>query len=220
MSGPAPRREPTALLLREGLAFVLPPALLAALLAGLQLYVPAAAAGVLAVFFAGFFRNPQRRAPEVPRAILSGADGRVMGIAEVEEPRFLKGRAARVSVFMSVVDVHVNRAPVAGAVLEVVHTPGRFVPALRAESAAVNEQNALLLETRQGHRVLMVQVAGILARRIACWVGPGDRVARGQRVGVIRFGSRLDLYLPPESRVVVRVGEHVRGGESIVGYLP
>jgi len=181
-------------------------------------------AGVLfgaATFFTGwFFRNPPRRVPGEPNLIVSPGDGRVLGVAEEEEPRFLKERAVRVSVFLSPLNVHINRTPCAGRVKAIGHVPGRFLVASRPEATLQNEQTAVLLETDAGCRILCVQVAGYVARRIVCWLSEGDRVERGERYGLIRFGSRMDLYVPVGTQVRVKAGDRVTGGETIIGVLP
>ena len=181
-------------------------------------------AGVLfgaATFFTGwFFRNPPRRVPGEPNLIVSPGDGRVLAVAEEEEPRFLKERAVRVSVFLSPLNVHINRTPCAGRVKAVGHAPGRFLVASRPEATLQNEQTAVLLETDAGCRILCVQVAGYVARRIVCWLSEGDRVERGERYGLIRFGSRMDLYVPVGTQVRVKAGDRVTGGEPIIGVLP
>ena len=176
--------------------------------------------GVVALFTAWFFRNPPRRVPGGPNLIVSPGDGRVLAVAEEEEPRFLKARAVRVSIFLSPLNVHVNRTPCEGLVKTVSYSPGRFLVASRPEATLQNEQTAALIETDAGCRILCVQVAGYVARRIVCWLSEGERVARGERYGLIRFGSRMDLYMPVGTQVRVKVGDRVTGGESIIGVLP
>jgi len=144
----------------------------------------------------------------------------VLAVVEEDEPRFLKGRAVRVSVFLSPLDVHINRTPCAGLVKAVSCSPGRFLVASRPDATLANEQVAALFETDGGQRVLCVQVAGYVARRIVCWLTEGERVARGERYGLIRFGSRMDLYLPKETEMRIKTGDKVTGGESIIGVLP
>lgn len=173
------------------------------------------------VFFTGwFFRNPPRRVPDGANLVVSPGDGRVLAVAEEAEPRFLKARAVRVSIFLSPLDVHINRAPCAGQVKAVAYSPGRFLVASRPDATLVNEQVAALLETDAGHRVLCVQVAGYVARRIVCWLTEGERVARGERYGLIRFGSRVDVYVPVGSRVLVEPGQRTIGGETVLAELP
>jgi phosphatidylserine decarboxylase len=166
-----------------------------------------------------FFRDPERVPPSDERWIVSPADGRVVAVVEEDETRFLRGRATRVSIFMSPLDVHVNRHPVSGTVEAVRHTAGRFRAAFSDKASLDNERNALVLASG-GRRYLLVQIAGALARRIVCHVSPGERVRRGERLGMIMFGSRVDLYLPPEVRPTVRVHERVRAGTSVLAEVP
>ena len=182
------------------------------------------ATGVLfaavALFTGWFFRNPPRRIPGGPNLIVSPGDGRVLAVAEEEEPRFLMARAIRVSIFLSPLNVHINRTPCAGLVKAIGYTPGRFLMASRPAATLQNEQTAALIETDTGCRILCVQVAGYVARRIVCWLSEGERVARGERYGLIRFGSRMDLYVPVSTQVLVQAGDRVTGGETIIGVLP
>ncbi len=171
------------------------------------------------LFMAWFFRDPARRTRVPEEAVLSPADGKVVVVEEVDEPRLPGGRALLVSVFMNVFDVHVNRAPVAGRVLAVELKEGGFVPADRQEAMHSNHRVEVLLEDRQGRRILVTQVAGLVARRIHCHLAPGDTVKKGQRYGMIRFGSRLDVYLPPSARVCVGLGQRVKAGLSILAEL-
>jgi phosphatidylserine decarboxylase len=172
---------------------------------------------VLAVGFClWFFRDPERTAPADDRAIISPADGRVVAVVSEREDRFLNTQTTRVSIFMSPLDVHVNRSPVTGTVRQVQHTEGKFRAAFSDKSSLDNERNAVVLESG-GKRYLMVQIAGALARRIVCHVGPGDRLERGQRFGMIMFGSRVDVFLPPGVQPTVSKGERVRAGLSVLG---
>ncbi len=159
-----------------------------------------------------FFRDPERVPPADERLVVSAADGRVVAVAD---DRALDGPATRISVFMSPLDVHVNRSPVSGVVEQVRHTAGRFRAAFADKASLDNERNALVI-TSGGRRYLLVQIAGALARRIVCSVAPGERVQRGARFGMIMFGSRVDLYLPPGVVPVVRRGDRVRAGVSVV----
>jgi phosphatidylserine decarboxylase len=172
---------------------------------------------------AAFFRAPVRVAPPRTGVVLAAADGTVATVAEVLPPAELAlppVPVPRVSVFLSLLDVHVQRIPVAGAVLAVEYRPGRFLSADLDKASEDNERSALLLETPEGHRVGVVQIAGLLARRIICQVGPGEKVTAGQTYGLIRFGSRVDTYLPAGSRVEVAVGQRTIGGETVLAALP
>lgn len=168
-------------------------------------------------FLAYFFRDPERAIPAEPGVIVSPADGVVIRVDEVDENEFLKTPARYVAIFMNIFDVHVNRSPVAGAVTEMRHRPGEYKAASREDAARRNEQLALVLENAAGQRVLVVQIAGLLARRIIPWVKPGQSLARGERLGLICFGSRVDLYLPGDSQIDVKTGDRVKAGSSIIG---
>src|SRR5579884_178062 len=181
--------------------------------------VGAAVFSALTLFTAWFFRNPLRTIPQEPGLIVAPGDGKIIAIDEEYEPRFLKERSIRLSIFLNIFDVHVNRIPCEGTVEDVVYQPGRFVAANRPEAGLRNEQNALLLRTAGGAKVLCVQVAGVIARRIVCWVSPGEAVQRGERFGLIRFGSRMDTFLPLSTVLRVAVGDRVKGGETVLGEL-
>lgn len=198
---------------REGWPFVLAPAALAAGLALLghrRLVLPLAAAAGAAL---GFFRDPEREVVARPGAVLSPADGRVTAVAEDLDD--FVGPATRVSIFLSPLDVHVNRAPIAGRVVATRYTPGRFRPAWDPEAGLTNERCAVQLEG-DGLRVTVVQVAGAVARRIVCRVAAGDKLEAGQRFGMIRFGSRTDCYVPRGAAIQVEVGQQVWGGVSVL----
>jgi phosphatidylserine decarboxylase len=173
---------------------------------------------LITLFIAYFFRNPERKIPSLPNIILSPADGRIVHVGEYQEDRFLKQRALKVSIFMSPFDVHLNRAPASGKLLAVSYHPGKFLVASRDKASLLNEQNALVIETDDRSRILLVQIAGLVARRIVCYAKKNDSLQRGEIFGMIRFGSRVDLYLPVSVRPIVRVGQHVKAGESIIGY--
>ena len=166
-----------------------------------------------------FFRDPERRPPPDDHLVVAPADGRVLEVREEREEQFLHQPATRVSIFMSPLDVHVNRSPVAGTIELVRHTAGRFRAAFADKASLDNERNAVLLTT-PGGRFLVVQIAGALARRIICHRQPGERLARGERFGMIMFGSRVDLFLPPAARPMVARGDRVRAGHTVVAELP
>jgi phosphatidylserine decarboxylase len=175
--------------------------------------------GSLTVFTAWFFRNPARTIPQGKNLIVSPGDGTVVAVEEEFEHRFLKEPSVRISIFLNVFNVHINRMPVEGIVQDVVYTPGQFMAANRPEASAGNEQNALMLRRSDGKKILCVQIAGLIARRIVCWVVPGEQVKKGERFGLIRFGSRMDVYLPQNSAIQVKVGAKVKGGSSILAEL-
>lgn len=173
----------------------------------------------LALFMVYFFRDPERRIPEGKDVLVSPADGKVILIQKVREEKFLKGDAIEVSIFMSPLDVHVNRAPCEGTVEEVLHTPGRFLSAFKHEASLHNENIAMLLTTRYG-KILVRQVAGFLARRAVCRVKRGESLQKGERYGIIKFSSRLDIYLPREVNLRVKLGDRVKAGETVIGEMP
>ncbi len=175
---------------------------------------------VLTVFFAYFFRDPERAVPMGNGVIVAPADGKVIGHRTVREAHLLHQPAKMISIFMNVFDVHVNRAPVAGQVKALAYQPGRYVAADRPEAPQVNEQLAVLVENDSGRRLVYVQIAGLVARRIISYIQEGDRLETGERVGLICFGSRVDLYLPADTQVEVKVGDRVKAGVSVVGRLP
>lgn len=201
-------------MVRDGILWVLIPLLAAAVAFFFGLWWLAAALFLLAAFMAYFFRDPRRTAPAEADLVVAPADGRVTRVERVD------GAAGKsptvVSIFLSPFDVHVNRAPIAGRVLDVTYTKGKFMIATRDEASVVNEQNAI---TIRGEKVTVVckQIAGVLARRIVCWKKPGDGLELGERFGLIKFGSRTDLILPPEVRVEAQVGQRVKGGVTIIG---
>jgi phosphatidylserine decarboxylase len=200
----------------EGWPFILPPAAAACIMAVMGWAGAAVVFAVVAVAFAGFFRDPERIAPDLPGAVLAPADGRVMVITEAPDPWV--GPAVRVSIFLSPLDVHVNRAPIGGLVKSVEYVAGRFLAAYRPEASEQNERCAVSLDGDRA-RATVTQISGVLARRIVCRVRPGDTLRAGQRYGLIRFGSRTDLVLPRGTELRVRVGDRVRGGESVMGVL-
>ncbi|MBI3767783.1 MAG: phosphatidylserine decarboxylase family protein [Deltaproteobacteria bacterium] len=173
---------------------------------------------LLTLFFVNFFRDPDRLTPPGDHLITAPADGKVVAVLDgVREERFLKGECRRVSIFMSPLDVHVNRIPIDGTIVDVARRSGQFYAAYLDKASEFNEQTAVLLEDKRGERILFVQIAGQLARRIICRLRPGDRVHRAERYGMITFGSRLDLYLPTKVEVSVRVGDRVSAGTSVIG---
>ncbi len=185
------------------------------LTAALAVFGPPAAAllaGGATIFVAAFFRDPTRAIPANPGHLLSPADGRVVDIADVAGEG---GPARRISIFLSVFNVHVNRSPAAGRIAGIRYTPGRYLPAFRHKASDLNEQNLITLETDHGP-VAVKQIAGLIARRIRCWKRPGDMVAQGERIGFITFGSRVDLFVPVEAEIRVAVGDRVYGGTSVL----
>ena len=170
-------------------------------------------------FIAFFFRDPERAVPNVDGAVVSPADGKVVVARRLDDSPRYGGPCVQVSIFMSVFNVHVNRVPLDGRVTRVSYHPGKFVAANLDKASVDNERNAVTIETDSGATVVVVQIAGLIARRIICGIASENRVRRGQRYGMICFGSRLDVYLPPDARLNCAPGDKVRAGTSIVGYL-
>jgi len=171
---------------------------------------------LLAVFFLQFFRDPERHIPSIPGAVVSPGDGKVTDVANVTSSGVEK---TRVSIFLSVFDVHVNRSPIAGVIRDVRYQRGKFLNAMGAQSAEENEQNIVTVEG-EGRTVVFKQIAGLLARRIVFARKIGDMVARGERIGLIKFGSRVDVLVDGDAAIQVKVGDRVRGGASVVAILP
>jgi phosphatidylserine decarboxylase len=186
-------------------------------LAAARKYGWAAAFAALGGFFAFFFRDPERHPPAGDGLVVSPADGRVM-IAGPSDGRWSPpGEWQQVTIFLSPLDVHINRSPVDGRIARIAYRRGRFLPAYKP-SAAENELNEIWID-RGGEAVVVRQVVGVLARRIVCRVGEGQELARGQRIGLMRFGSRMDVFLPIRATLIVRVGQHVVGGETVLARL-
>lgn len=176
---------------------------------------------IVALWVAYFFRDPERQGERGAELVISPADGRVVSVADVDEPAFLHSPAKRVSIFMNVFDVHVNRYPVSGTVRYVHYNRGKFLHAAAEKASLENEQMSVGLVSGAGaHRVLVRQIAGLIARRIANYSREGERVEQGDRMGLIRFGSRVDVLLPPFSEILVRVGERTQAGKTVLARLP
>ena len=204
---------------KEGLPFIIPALVISVFFLAMDWNLLTFLGIFITLFIAFFFRNPERKIPSLENIILSPADGKIIHVGECEEDRFLKKKVLKVSIFMSVFNVHLNRAPVSGKVLQRSYLPGRFLVANVEKSSLINEQNAMVLETEDRLKILLIQIAGFVARRIVCYAKADDTLGRGEIFGLIRFGSRVDLYLPTEVKAIVRVGQRVKGGESIIGYL-
>ncbi len=202
-----PHRE---LIAKEGWIYVWPPALLAALsfLFRGPIWLTLAAA-LIAAYAAYFFRNPYRRIPEDEDAIVAPADGKVVGVRQLEDGRH------QIAIFLNIFNVHINRSPIAGSVEKTEYTKGLFLAAYKEDASKVNERNRVVI--RDGEFVVeVIQIAGLIARRIVCWVSEKDALARGERYGLIKFGSRMDVILPAECQVAVRPGQKVAGGSHIL----
>jgi phosphatidylserine decarboxylase len=202
---------------REGFPLILIAAVLTLLALLAHWLFSAAVLGLVTLALAGFFRDPERVIPAGEGLVVSPADGRVVSIAKVVDDPFFTEAATRISIFLSPLDVHINRVPVAGHIAEIKYRAGRFLAAYNNEASRQNEQNALMIVDAQGRKLGVVQIAGVMARRIVCKVNSGDNMERGERFGLIMFGSRTDLYLPQGCRVEVTEGQRVKGGTTIVG---
>jgi phosphatidylserine decarboxylase len=210
---------PHPLIAREGWPFLgiaLAASILVAWLAGWWWSLPL---WLAALFVLQFFRDPAREVPDDPRAVVAPADGRIVAVEKARDP-WLERDALKISVFMNVFNVHSNRAPVDGTVKQVWYHAGRFLNAALDKASLDNERNALWLRTRDGADVTCVQVAGLIARRILCYVSAGAQLARGERFGFIRFGSRVDVYLPLDAQPVAAIGDKVYAAESVLARLP
>ncbi len=175
--------------------------------------------GSLLAFVMYFFRNPERTVPQDEGAVISPADGRIVQKRHVTEDKYIGGEAIKVSVFMNVFNVHVNRSQYKGKVIDVDYIPGKFFNASLDKASEFNERNAVLMQTEEGKKLLFVQIAGLAAKRIVCYVKPGDSLERGERFGLIRFGSRVDVYFPTDADINVQIGDKVVAGETILGSI-
>ncbi len=174
---------------------------------------------LLTLFSVYFFRNPERIAPAGDSLVIAPADGKVIFVGKVDEERYFKARTTKVSIFMSVFNVHVNRVPCDGKVVDMFYNKGQFVNASYDKASTVNEQAGILLETENKSQILFVQIAGLIARRIVTYPVIGDLLQQGARYGLIRFGSRVDIYFPEGSDVTITIGEHTVAGETVLGTL-
>ena len=202
-------------IVKESIPYILVPALLGVAAAVFGFWYVAAFLGVVALFMAFFFRDPKRVPPQDPDVIVAPADGRITRIRAMvpgtDSPTVI-------SIFLSPLDVHINRSPIPGKIVDVLYSPGKFLMATNEKASLVNEQNAL---TIQGERITVVckQIAGILARRVVCWKGKGDNLSLGERFGMIKFSSRTDVLLPSNVTITVKEGERVRGGVTVIGRI-
>lgn len=204
---------------REGLPFIIPLGAFAIVFAFFGFKGLAFVFFIATVFVTWFFRNPQRKTPEDTKAVISPADGEIIKIEDIFENDFLKAPTKKISIFMNVFNVHVNRIPYAGTIDSVHYNRGSFFPANLDKASLLNERNSVLIHTEDGKEILTVQIAGLIARRIECWVKEGMHVLKGERFGLIRFGSRLEVFLPSDSIISVKVGDKVRAGETQIGWL-
>lgn len=212
---------------REGIAFIIIAALIAAGGYALALnrrswplWLLAFALTLIAIWVAYFFRDPERLGERGRQLVIAPADGRIVQIADVDEPAFMQGRARRISIFMNVFDVHVNRYPVSGTVAYLHYNKGKFINAAADKASLENEQSSVGINSENGRRVLVRQIAGLIARRIVTYPNVGDKVVQGERLGIIRFGSRVDVFVPLESRTLVQDGQTTFAGVTVLAELP
>ena len=205
---------------REGLPFIALGLFHTILFTFLGLEILALLAGLLTLFIIYFFRDPARRSQVSDKTVLTPADGTILRVQHFEDDENPLGEPTiKISVFMSVFNVHVNRIPIMGKISEIVYHSGKFFSAHLDKASEKNEKNFIALQTGDGRKIVFVQIAGLIARRIVCWIKEGDHVKTGQRFGLIRFGSRLDIYLPKDTRVTVQPRDKVKAGETVLGHL-
>jgi len=206
-------------IISEGFPFIIPLGVMA-FVAFITGFIWIGVLILLVTFFViWFFRNPERTMPENPLQLISPADGRVIGIEEAASDEHPGRSFMKISIFMNVFNVHVNRIPFSGEVLSVRYKPGKFLSANLDKASVLNERNTVLIRTDDGREIITVQIAGLIARRIVCWLKEGMRVTKGERFGLIRFGSRVELFLPLGSTLLVKIGDKVRAGETPIGEL-
>ena len=170
-------------------------------------------------FIIWFFRNPERYFQEEEKVLISPADGKVIKIEDVEINGTVSGRFKKISIFMNVFNVHVNRAVYSGKIETINYLEGKFFSANLDKASLDNERNEIMIRSEDGHSIWMVQIAGLIARRIVCWVNVGTTIKKGERFGLIRFGSRVDVYLPEDSQISVKLRDNVKAGQTVLGYL-
>lgn len=204
----------------EGWIFIIPFVILAALALLIQWYVAAIVLSAVAAFLVNFFRDPQRKGSERHVDVLSPADGTVVLIKDIPDGEIWPGLTRQVSIFMSVFDVHVNRAPFAGRIVHYRYTPGSRIPAMSHKSSMENEQNLIVMTDHRGATIALKQIAGLLARRIVFDRKEGDIVARGERIGMIKFGSRVDVFFPSFANILVRLGDKPKVGLTVIAEIP
>ena len=204
-------------LAKDGFIFILPLLIITVLMFLISFYWATAIFGLGFLFVTWFFRDPERRIPNEPNVIVSPADGKITEIVTENEP--INGKLCkRVTIFLSVFNVHVNRVPIGGTIEDIRYNPGKFLAAFNPKASMDNEQNIILINNGRTH-IFVKQIAGLIARRIVCWPKKGDHYESGQRYGLIRFGSRVDILLPENTKLSITCGDKVSGGKSIIGYL-
>jgi phosphatidylserine decarboxylase len=213
-------KKPQIPIASEGYPFIAFISFTTLVLALLEYEFSAVISLLLTGFVFYFFRDPERITPDADDSVVSPADGKVILVEKIFDDRFVHEHVYKVSIFMSVFDVHVNRLPFTGKVEKIQYAAGSFYSANTDQGSLSNEHCAVILSTPKNFRYAVVQVAGLVARRIVCWVEKGDTIERGSRFGLIRFGSRVDIYLPQQVQLEVRSGQRVRAGETIIGFIP
>ncbi|MGC1482649.1 MAG: phosphatidylserine decarboxylase family protein [Candidatus Acidiferrum sp.] len=203
-------------MVKEGYYFGLPLLVLGAAAYLLEWAIAAVVCVCLAIFVFSFFRDPERVIPNEVGAVVSPADGRVLVVTDEEHA----GRPGkRISIFLAIWNVHVNRAPAGGVITSLEYKPGKFLAAMREQASVENEQNVFILATDAGE-IVFKQIAGLIARRVVSWKKAGERVARGERIGLVRFGSRADVWVPRDAEILVKLGDNVKGGSSVLALWP
>ena len=213
-------KEPTIPVAREGYPFIAFAALITLVFAILGFALVSFSFLTLTAFILYFFRDPERVSSDEEDAIVSPADGKVILIEKVFDDHYVKEHVYKISIFMNVFNVHVNRVPFSGKVKKIIYSPGTFYSANSDRSSLENESCAVIMETKNGKKLAFSQIAGLIARRIVCWAQKDDQLVKGEKFGLIRFGSRVDLYLPQMTQLEITKGQKVTAGETVLGYLP
>ena len=206
---------------REGIPFIVISGGLVVLFVCTGLFLISILAGIVLLFIIFFFRDPIRRPiSDSSNAVLTPADGTILEVLHLKgKDNPLERASIKISIFMSVFNVHVNRIPIGGTIENITYRPGKFFSANLDKASKQNEKNEIILQTPNSKKIAFIQIAGLIARRIACWIVKGDRVSAGQRFGLIRFGSRLEVYLPENCKITVRERQKVKAGETVIGYI-
>ncbi|MEE9911189.1 MAG: phosphatidylserine decarboxylase family protein [Deltaproteobacteria bacterium] len=208
-----------SIIAHEGFPFIIFSLILTILAAVFIIVWLAVLLAAVTIFIVCFFRNPERNFQDEDKLVICPADGKVIRIEDVEVSGTIAGRFKKISIFMNVFNVHVNRAPYDGAIEKIHYHKGRFLSANLDKASAENERNEIMIRTGDGRAVWVVQIAGLIARRIVCWTREGASVKKGERFGLIRFGSRVEVFLPSDSRIIVNLDDKVRAGQTPLGYL-
>lgn len=209
-----------SLIAEEGYPFIILSLVITIIIAVLGIKWLFALSSLISLFVICFFRNPERFFQEKEKIVISPADGKVIKLENVDMNDAIAGKFKKISIFMNVFNVHVNRIPYGGKIEAINYYEGKFLSAHLDKASSDNERNAIQIRTDNEALIWVVQIAGLIARRIVCWVKVGDKVKKGERLGLIRFGSRVEVYLPEDSRITVKIGEKVKAGETPLGYLP